>query len=96
MNKQKYLIVECSELSDGWECDADRKPLGITDDISMWKRLEGYEIYEIKSDGRVERIKYYEDGDLHIATSSCLTRYIVNDRNSYVCDLTNEMKTLFR
>jgi hypothetical protein len=96
MNEQKYLIVECSELSDGWECDADRKPLGITNNISMWNRLEGYEIYEIKSNGKLEIVKYYDEGDLHIATSSRLTRYIVNDNNSYVCDLTDEMKILFR
>lgn len=97
MNKQKYLIVECSELSDGWECDADRRPLGVTDDISMWERIEGYEIYEIKSDGKLEIVKYYEEGDLRILTYDCVTFNIANaNNNSYVCDLPKEMKALFR
>lgn len=92
MNKQKYLIVKCEEKIDG--C-IDRRPLGITDDISMWKRFKGYAIYEIKADGKLEIVKYYDEGDcLHICTDVRLKCYIANNRNSYVCDLTDEMKNL--
>ena len=56
----KYLIIECNELGDQWECDADRRPLCITDDKDKFWKV-GYEIYEIHSDGSLELIKHYED-----------------------------------
>ena len=95
-NETKYLIIKCDELGDQWECDAYRTPLGITNDISLWKDLRGYDIYKIKSNGKLEMVKDYEEGDLHIATSSRKTRYIVNEDDSYVCDLTKEMKILLK
>lgn len=56
----KYLIVECNELGDQWECDADRKPVCITED--KWKYWEmGFEIYEINEDNTFTLIKNYED-----------------------------------
>ena len=61
MDKTKYLIVKCNELSDPYECDADRIPLGITDDISMWSRIAGYEIYRIKSDGKFLSILFTKE-----------------------------------
>ena len=27
-----YLVVKCTELADPYECDADRKPMFITED----------------------------------------------------------------
>lgn len=96
MNETKYLIVECNELSDPYECDADRIPLGITDDISLWSRIAGYEIYRIKSDGKVEMVKDYYKGDLYITTSNRKTYYIIDEDRSYVCDLTDEMKILLK
>lgn len=55
----KYLVIKCNELGDQWECDADRRPLCITDDKDRFWKL-GYEIYEIHSDGSLELIKNYE------------------------------------
>lgn len=88
MNETKYLIVECNELSDPYECDADRIPLGITDDISLWKRIRGYEIYELKADGKFELIKYYEKGDLRIFEWDIPnTYYLADENNSFVCNI---------
>lgn len=94
MSDKKYLIIECEELRDPYECDADRKPLGMTDDISIWQQVRGYEIYVLNTDGRFQQIKYYEDGKLYIEQSSRKTYYLVDDDDCYVGDLTNEMKDL--
>lgn len=32
----KYLIVKCEELSDQYECDADRTPMVLVDDWKKW------------------------------------------------------------
>lgn len=55
----KYLIVECLELGDQFECDADRKPICITNDPSNYS--SGYDIYEIKEDGSLSLIKEYDE-----------------------------------
>lgn len=55
----KYLIVECLELGDQFECDADRKPICITNDPSNYS--SGYDIYEIKKDGSLSLIKEYDE-----------------------------------
>jgi len=54
----KYLIVKCDELSDAWECDANRQPICLTDDCSTYGY--GYEVYEILSDNTFKLIKEYE------------------------------------
>lgn len=52
----KYLIVKCVELNDQYECDADRTPICMTDNKEeYWK--SGYEIYEVRSNGKLELIK---------------------------------------
>lgn len=56
----KYLVIKCEELSDQYECDANREPLCLTNDISSYGL--GYEIYEIKPDGTFECVKGYEVG----------------------------------
>jgi hypothetical protein len=85
MNEKIYLIVECNELSDGWECDADRKPLGMVHDISFLQRINGYEIYELKADGKFELIKHYEDGDLRIRWNNFSnTYYLIDENNSFI------------
>lgn len=61
VSKMKYLIVECEELGDQWECDANRAPLCITDDISKYEHEYGYEIYKVKNDGTFSLIKNYDD-----------------------------------
>ena len=55
----KYLVVECRELGDQWECDADRTPILVTDEYSGYTRY-GYEIYQIEPDGKLKLIREYE------------------------------------
>ena len=55
----KYLVVRCEELSDQYECDANRIPLCLTDDYSTYGR--GYEVYELLSNNKFKLIKDYED-----------------------------------
>lgn len=55
----KYLIVECNELGDQWECDCDRKPICITDDPQKYS--SGYDIYEVKKDGSLSLVKSYDE-----------------------------------
>ena len=60
----KYLVVECNELSDQYECDCDRTPVCVTDEKGIEEyQILGYEIYSILSDGRLEKIKDYEEGE---------------------------------
>lgn len=56
----KYLIVKCEPLSDGWECDANRIPLCVIDNLNEYKGKWGYEIYEIRSDGRLILVQDWE------------------------------------
>ena len=53
----KYLIIECNELGDQWECDADRTPICITENPSEYG--VGYEVWEILSDGTLKKIRDY-------------------------------------
>ena len=55
----KYLIIECNELGDQWECDADRTPICITNDPSKYGK--GYDIWKILEDGSLEQIKKYDE-----------------------------------
>ena len=54
----KYLIIKCDELSDGWECDAYREPICMTDDYSKYGY--SYEVYELQSDSTFKLIKDYD------------------------------------
>lgn len=42
------------------ECDANRTPLCVTDNLDEYKGKWGYEIYEIRSDGRTTLIQDWE------------------------------------
>lgn len=53
-----YLVVKCDELSDQYECDADRTPICVTKNYNKYNH-PGYEIYEILSDGKLKLIKQY-------------------------------------
>ena len=57
----KYLVVECITLHDQFECDADRTPICMVDE---WKDTkydaEGYEVYEVQTDGSFKRIREYD------------------------------------
>lgn len=54
----KYLIIQCDELGDQWECDADRTPICMTNDYSKYGGY-GYEVYKLKSNGTFELVKEY-------------------------------------
>lgn len=56
----KYLIVKCEPLSDQWECEANRIPLCVTDNLDEYENEWGYEIYEIRSDGKTTLIQDWE------------------------------------
>lgn len=55
----KYLIIKCDELSDQYECDADRTPICLTDDFEKFDKY-GYEIYEITPGNTFKLIKEYD------------------------------------
>lgn len=54
----QFLIIRCDELSDQYECDADRVPIRITEDTKNYRKY-GYEIYEIYNDGHLKLIQEY-------------------------------------
>lgn len=56
----KYLVIECVELGDQWECDANRTPICVTDDYKNYNK-QGYEIYEILEDGKLKKIRDYNE-----------------------------------
>lgn len=53
----KYLIIQCKELSDQYECDANKTPIKITNDCSKYGN--GYEVWEILENGNLKKIKEY-------------------------------------
>lgn len=55
----KYLVVKCEELNDGYECDANRIPVCITDDYSEYNKF-GYEIYKVLENGKLKLIREYD------------------------------------
>lgn len=59
----KYLIVECDELGDQYECDANRIPITMTDDWKEWYKNTNpdyyFEVYEFK-DNKFVLVKNYE------------------------------------
>ena len=56
----KYLVIKCFELCDQYECDADRIPVCVTNDYSLYNE-RGYEIYKIEENGNLIKIRNYED-----------------------------------
>lgn len=57
----KYLIVKCEELLDGWECDASRTPMYVTNDWKQNRPKYRFEVYEIRSSGSLKLIKHYDE-----------------------------------
>ena len=58
----KYLVVECNELCDGYECDANRTPRFITDDWKNHTYDYDFEVYEILENGEIgKKIKSYDN-----------------------------------
>ena len=61
MKQNYYLVVKCIPLNDQYETEAAREPLCITTDLVSYEG-EGYEVYQINEDGKLELIKeYWED-----------------------------------
>jgi hypothetical protein len=90
----KYLIIECNELGDQWECDADRTPICITENPSEYG--VGYEVCEILSDGTLKKIRdydealeegmalyYWEDGQEGEEAPTIIEKYPNKDRDSF-------------
>ena len=59
-----YLIMRCNPLSDQFECDADRKPITMTDDYLEWYNDNEpdyrFEVYEY-SEGTFNLVKEYDN-----------------------------------
>ena len=61
--KKTYVIVKCEELSDQWECDADKTPIRVLINVEPHKlrkfKCYGYEVYVASADGTLEKIQDY-------------------------------------
>ncbi len=59
----KYLIMKCDELSDQFECDADRTPIAFTDNWEDWFYSNNpnfsFEVWKFEND-EFELVKDYE------------------------------------
>ena len=99
----KYLVLECRELGDQWECDAERTPLCITNDISKYG--VGYEIYSIEENGSLTLYKNYEtslesgvalyswnDGEEEETLPVVIERYPNKTRNSFSKSFIKKLK----
>ena len=63
--RNTYVIVKCEELSDQFECDADRIPLLVLvnvqpEELKKFKKY-GYEIYVAATSGMLKKIQSYDD-----------------------------------
>ena len=62
--RNTYVIVKCEELSDQFECDADRIPLLVLvnvqpEELEKFKKY-GYEIYVATTGGTLKKIQRYD------------------------------------
>lgn len=59
----QYLIMECHELGDQWECDAERTPITLTENWKKWYEdtypSYPFEVYEF-ADGKFNLVKEYD------------------------------------
>lgn len=79
--KAKYLIVKCEELSDVYECDANRTPVCMVADYKDFEANYDFEVYELKTDRTLERIKEYTDYGNNYGMALCCVK-----RDDYVSD----------
>lgn len=99
----KYLIIECNELDDQWECDADRTPICITENPSEYG--VGYEVWEILSDGTLKKIRdydealeegmalyYWEEGREKEEEPTIIEKYSNKDRDSFSKNFFKKLK----
>lgn len=65
--KNTYVIVYCEELRDQYECDANRTPILVLEDVDedcidlVKFHKYGYEIYIADTNGNLKKIQEYED-----------------------------------
>ena len=57
MKNKKYLIVKCEPLNDQCECDANRIPLCLVDNYTVFFLKYEYEIYELQNDNAFKCIQ---------------------------------------
>ena len=61
----KYLIVKCMELSDQYECDADREPMFLVDDWEDWFEKNHptyqFEVYKFVDEKEATLEKTYDE-----------------------------------
>lgn len=78
-----YLIVKCEPLDDQYECDADRRPISITNDWQAWwnsnKPDYQFEVYEFIND-EFKIVKRYEET---MEEGMCLA-YYDEDKDKFV------------
>ena len=60
----KYLLVQCEELHDQFECDCNRTPVRLVEDYKTVD-TDGMEVYEILENGEIGNcVKDYEEYEL--------------------------------
>ena len=60
----KYLLVQCEELHDQFECDCNRTPVRLVEDYKTVD-TDGMEVYEIFENGEIGNcVKSYEEYEL--------------------------------
>ena len=58
-----YIVVSCAALDDPWECDADRKPIGIIENLQdvlqfTYYAVRSIEVWAPNSNGFFTPIEY--------------------------------------
>jgi hypothetical protein len=58
----RYLIIKCTPLSDQYETDCDRVPIGMTHNWKLYQNSYPYiEVWELKENGYFELIKNWDN-----------------------------------
>lgn len=73
----KYLIIKCEELMDAYECDANRIPVCITEDICKYQEY-GFEIYDNGNIG-----KCIKDYDINNMPTELVVFKFLNNEEDY-------------
>ena len=88
----KYLIMKCETLGDQWECDADRKPVTMTDDWKEWVKSNmvdyDFEVYEFVENS-FKLVKSYEE---YLEEGMCLAFFDENDKGHFITKYPNKTR----